>query len=154
MTAKRIWLAGLALFALLSVTDFVQTYALIADSDGGVYEANPVANAWLEQHGWGGLAAFKAGAVAVFVGAAALLLVRRPNAGAGVMALGCAALFAVTVYSGQLLANPYRSAVPGPANVTYLDQPLPHPGKSMLLLPGEGRRFRTVPLPICTQGAE
>jgi hypothetical protein len=105
LSGKRIWLAGLVLFALLSLTDFVQTYALITRGDGAVYEANPVANAWLESHGWGGLAAFKLGAVAVFVGAAVLLAMRRPRAGAGVLALGCLALLSVTIYSSRLIAN-------------------------------------------------
>lgn len=105
MSGKRIWLAGLVLFALLSLTDFVQTYVLITRGDGTVYEANPVANAWLESHGWSGLAAFKIGAVVVFVGAAVLLAVRRPRAGAGVLALGCLALLSVTIYSSRLIAN-------------------------------------------------
>jgi uncharacterized protein DUF5658 len=149
LTAKRIWLAGLALFALLSATDFAQTYALISQSDGGVYEANPVAGAWLERHGWGGLAAFKVGAVAVFTGAAALLLVRRPKAGAGVMALGCAALLSVTIYSSQLLAAARRPVETAPYVVvnprlvrTLPDQPAT----------SDGPRFRRTlpPRPVAT----
>lgn len=105
LTGNRFWLAGLAVFALLSVTDFVQTYALIVRGEGSVYEANPIANAWLENHGWTGLAAFKLGAVAVFAGAAILLAFRRPRAGAGVLALGCLALLSVTLYNNRLIAN-------------------------------------------------
>jgi hypothetical protein len=108
LTGKRLWLAGLAAFALLSLTDFVQTYVLITQGEGTVYEANPVANAWLESHGWRGLAAFKFGAVAVFAGAAMLLAVRRPRTGAGVLVLGCLALLSVTVYSSRLIANPVQ----------------------------------------------
>jgi hypothetical protein len=52
------------------------------------------------------LAAFKFGAVAVFAGAAVLLAVLRPRAGAGVMVLGCLALLSVTIYSSRLIANP------------------------------------------------
>jgi hypothetical protein len=103
--SKRIWLSGLVLFSILSLTDFAQTYVLIGAGDGSVYEANPVANAWLQQHGWSGLAAFKLGAVVVFLGAASLLMVRRPRTGAGVLALGCSALLLVTIYSSQLIAN-------------------------------------------------
>jgi hypothetical protein len=106
LTGNRLSLAGLALFALLSLTDFVQTYVLITQGKGTVYEANPVANAWLESHGWVGLAAFKFGAVAVFAGAVFLLAVHRPRAGTGVLVLGCLALLWVTVYSSRLLANP------------------------------------------------
>lgn len=105
MIGKRLWLAGVVAFALLSLTDFVQTYALISRGEGTVYEANPVAGAWLERHGWSGLAAFKLGAVAVFAGAAVLLAIRRPRAGAGVLALGCLALLTVTLYSSRLIAN-------------------------------------------------
>jgi hypothetical protein len=105
---KRLWLAGVVAFALLSLTDFVQTYALITRGEGTVYEANPVAGAWLERHGWSGLAAFKLGAVAVFAGAAVLLAIRRPRAGAGVLALGCLALLTVTLYSSRLIANTDR----------------------------------------------
>jgi hypothetical protein len=152
LTAKRNWLAGLALFALLSLTDFVQTYALISDGEGGVYEANPVAGAWLERHGWGGLAAFKVGAVAVFIGAAALLLIRRPKAGAGVMALGCAALFLVTVYSSQLIA----STTSGETNYVVVNpgRELPLPGKSGQHAPADGRRFRKATLPPRPEVAE
>ncbi len=104
-TRTRLLLTGLAIFAVLSVTDFIQTYALISGSDGAVYEANPVANAWLERHGWNGLAAFKVGVVLVFTATAVLITLRRPRAGAGVIALGCAALLVVTLYSHQLLAR-------------------------------------------------
>ena len=65
MWFKRICAAGLAVFLALSLTDFVQTFALITGSDGAVYEANPIADAWLAKHGWTGLAAFKAGIVLV-----------------------------------------------------------------------------------------
>lgn len=105
MIGKRIWLAGAAVFALLSLADFVQTYVLITRGEGRVYEANPVANAWLESHGWGGLAAFKLGAVTVFAGAAIVLAVRRPPVGAGVLALGCLALLTVNFYSSRMIAN-------------------------------------------------
>jgi hypothetical protein len=154
LIAKRIWLAGLALFALLSVTDFVQTYALITEGDGGVYEANPVAGAWLERHGWSGLAAFKAGAVAVFTGAATLLLVRRPKAGAGVMALGCAALLAVTIYSSQLIAAAHQPREANPYVVVNLDRVLPLPGQPGPHSPADVPRSRIMGLPPRPVAAE
>ncbi len=112
MRARTFFLAGLALFAVLSVTDFIQTFALISGGDGQVYEANPVAALWLERYGWHGLAVFKAGTVFLFVAAAVLLVRRHPRAGAGVVALGCAALLLVTNYSGQLLAEPPEAEEP------------------------------------------
>src|SRR5918994_2156179 len=144
LIGKRLWLAGVVAFALLSLTDFVQTYALITRGEGTVYEANPVAGAWLERHGWSGLAAFKLGAVAVFAGAAVLLAIRRPRAGAGVLALGCLALLSVTFYSSRLLAN---SDQPPKAEeeIAIIDlsrvRPLAHP-KSSEIPTDDGSRFR------------
>lgn len=106
MTVKRVLLIGLAAFTGLSLIDFTQTAALINGSEGRVYEANPVAAAWLESYGWHGLAAFKVGACLLFVGSVALLARRRPRVGAGLTLLGCLALLAVTCYSFNLLANP------------------------------------------------
>jgi hypothetical protein len=124
--AKRVWLVGLSVFALLSLIDFIQTYALINGGEGSVYEANPVANAWLQQYGWNGLAVFKIGAVVVFVAAAVLVAIRRPRVGAAVMAAGCLALLSVTVYSSRLLAATSEPEELGPTLVMLdVDQPLP-----------------------------
>ena len=97
---------ALAVFAALSLVDYTQTAALIRGSEGRVYEANPVASAWLEAYGWGGLAAFKVGACALFIGSVALLGRRRPRVGAVLAVVGCLTLLAVTCYSHSLLANP------------------------------------------------
>jgi len=105
VNSKRACYAGLAVFAVLSVTDYVQTYVLVQTTGGRVYESNPVAGAWLARYGWVGLAAFKAGAVAVVVGSVALLAARRPGAGAGVAVTACLALLWVTLYSRQLMAQ-------------------------------------------------
>ena len=48
------------LFVVLNFADLVLTAWLLSTSEGGVYEANPVARWWLVRHGWLGLAAFKA----------------------------------------------------------------------------------------------
>src|SRR5689334_22937681 len=102
MSRTRAWVIGVGLFAVLSVADFVQTYALIAD--GPAHEANPVAAGWLARHGWVGLAVFKA-LLCLCVFAAIALLARRGSPAAGrVLALGCAVLFGVGVYSRGLLA--------------------------------------------------
>src|SRR5205085_4495748 len=101
--AKRVCIAGLAVYAVLSVTDFVQTYSLIETTGGQVYEANPVAAGWLHNYGWSGLAIFKAGAVAVVAGVIAILARRRPKAGAGVVVAACLSLVYVTLYSHGLV---------------------------------------------------
>jgi len=56
VTTKRLALLGLGFYAVLSVVDFVFTFALIRLSGGAAYEANPVAAAWLDRFGWPGLA--------------------------------------------------------------------------------------------------
>lgn len=101
MSKTRMWAIGAGLFAALSVADFVQTYALIEGGPG--HEANPVAAHWLERHGWVGLALFK-GLVSLCVfGAVALLARRGSPAGGRLLAVGCAVLFGVGVYSRGLL---------------------------------------------------
>ena len=106
MRAGALLIGCLIVFGLLSLTDYTQTFALITNGNGSVYEANPVADAWLEKYGWAGLAVFKAGTVLVFVVAAVLVARRSPRAGIGIAAAGCAALLSVTSYShGLLLAQ-------------------------------------------------
>ncbi len=99
--------AGLALYALLSVADLKLTAALLR-ANGGAYESNPVAAACLEQHGWRGLAAYKAAGVVAFAGALLLLVRRRPKAGASVVTFGCLVLLSVTTYSHGLLVDSHR----------------------------------------------
>ena len=111
MSWRSVTVAGLALFAVLSVTDFLQTFALIETSGGRVVEGNPVAAEWLDRYGWVGLAAFKAASMLVVVGVIFVLARRRPPAGALVAAFGCLALISVTTYSHGLLASS-----PGPAD--------------------------------------
>ncbi len=108
MRARSICLLGIGLYSLLSIADFVLTYTLIETSESGVYESNPVAAAYLENHGWLGLAMFKLGGVTVFVGAVGLLTARRPRLAAGVIGLGCAVLLGVTSYSYNLLKDARR----------------------------------------------
>lgn len=105
MSWKNVSVAGLAVFVALSVTDFVQTFALVETSGGRVVEGNPVAAEWLARYGWVGLAAFKAASVLVVAGVVLILARRRPSAGALVAAVGCAALVWVTTYSHSLLAD-------------------------------------------------
>jgi len=138
---RPLYLGALAVFAALSVTDFAQTYTLIQTGGGRVYEANPVAAAWLERYGWTGLAAFKAGCVAVLVGAVLLLGARSRRAAAAVTALGCAALLAVTLHSRELLAAPPTD--PDPAEFAT-----PEPGQVSRLLRPPYRRFSRPQAPL------
>jgi hypothetical protein len=91
-------------FALLSLADLALTWALIQQGMGQVYEANPVAAWWLRNHGWVGLATFKAFAVLSGIGLGAAISRRQPVAGGRILALGCAATAAVVLYSGYLAA--------------------------------------------------
>ena len=140
MSLRRYCWIGLCLYAALSVADWTLTYTLL-ETHPGASESNPVAAAFLEKHGWSGLAVFKALVVAVFAGAVVLILNRRPNVAAVVTTLGCAALVWVTTYSQGLLTE-YRSEVARlkadvwdarimPRNYSGLDggnwQPLPLP---------------------------
>jgi hypothetical protein len=90
------------LFALLSVADLSLTWWLLNHSDGYVGEGNPVARWWLERHGWLGLAGFKAAGVLLVAALAAVISRRRPRAGGRVLALGCAALAGVVLFSASL----------------------------------------------------
>jgi hypothetical protein len=124
MRLKLVVGLGLAFYALLSATDWVMTFALLRLHPGAV-EANPLAAACLEQYGWDGLALYKTGGVLVFVGAVVLLTRRRPAIAVGVVALGCAALLAVTIYTHGLLCEAHRDAVERAQDVA---RPKPKPG--------------------------
>lgn len=102
MRLKTFCAIGLGVYALLSAADLLLTISLLKTS-GEAYEANPAAAACLEQHGWGGLAAFKAGGVLMFFGAVYLLARRKPGVAAGVVTFGCGVLLAVTLYSHALI---------------------------------------------------
>ena len=103
-----VWM-GLGLYSLLSVTDWVMTFALLRLSPEA-FEANPFASACLERHGWGGLALYKAGGVLVFVGSVFLISRRRPAVAMGTVTFGCAVLLSVAFYSHQLICQASREA--------------------------------------------
>lgn len=102
---KLFCLVGLGFYTALSAADFLLTHTLIEGSGGQAFEANPIAAVWLEEHGWAGLAAFKAAGVLVFLGTIALLVPRRPRVAAGLVALGCSVLIGVTTYSQGLIGQ-------------------------------------------------
>jgi uncharacterized membrane protein len=103
-----VWL-GLGLYALLSATDWLMTFALLREHPDAI-ESNPLAAACLDLYGWTGLALYKLVGVFVLVGAVVLIARRRPPVAAGVIVLGCAVLLTVTVYSHSLLCASQREA--------------------------------------------
>jgi hypothetical protein len=115
---------GFTVYALLSVADLKLTAALL-DANPGAYESNPFAAACLEQHGWHGLALYKAAGVAAFAGAVFLLARRRPKVAAAVVTFGCSVLVAVTTYSHELIVDAHRQPVSAEhvfgANTRYVD---------------------------------
>jgi hypothetical protein len=103
-----VWM-GMGLFALLSATDWLMTFALLRANPSAV-EANPLAAACLDLYGWDGLALYKLGGVVVVLGAVGLIARRRPVVAAGVLALGCSVLMSVTVYTHDLICESRREA--------------------------------------------
>jgi hypothetical protein len=90
------------LFALLSLTDLGLTWWLLRNSNGQVYEANPIASWWLTRFGWAGLACFKAIVVLVVLGLSAVIYFSRPRAAEQILRLACASLTVVVLYSAGL----------------------------------------------------
>lgn len=105
MSAKTYTLAALALFVILGSIDFFDTYALIRDGNGTVYESNPLAATWLQDYGWKGLAVFKLLSVGVLVAAVLILRVKRPQTAAIIATAACLVLLGVTIYSRTLLTS-------------------------------------------------
>jgi hypothetical protein len=93
----------LALFAVLSLCDFVITYLLISRSQGQVYESNPVADQWLQQGGWVGLASFKVAIVVAVSAIATYIYYRRPRIAHDLLAVACGAVV-VAVVTGSSIA--------------------------------------------------
>jgi hypothetical protein len=121
MAGTRLPALGLVLFTSLSATDYALTSAIVLSGAG--HEANPVAAAWLDRHGWGGLAAFKALSVAAFAGAVAVLGRYHPRAAAVTSTSGCAVLLAVVVYSRAMLDGAARPQPPAPEEVVLHPAP-------------------------------
>ncbi|MFO0803986.1 MAG: DUF5658 family protein [Gemmataceae bacterium] len=116
MVVKLFCLFGLGAYVALSVADFALTYALLQLSDGIAYESNPIAAACLDRHGWGGLAAFKAALVLVFVGTVGYVATRKKRVAALLAVYGCAMLASVVLYSQQLVGEVrHEIASRGPA---------------------------------------
>lgn len=92
----------LTLFGLLSLADLFLTRHLVHSGEGGVYESNPLANAWLESFGWTGLAIFKALAMLLVVVVALFITLHRPRTGGKILGFACLVTGLVVVYSCYL----------------------------------------------------
>ncbi len=90
-------------FAMLSACDFVITYQLLSRGQDRVYEANPLANHWLQKNGWIGLAAFKATLVFGVMLIAIYVYYRRPRFAHDLLAISCGAV-CLAVLSGASIA--------------------------------------------------
>lgn len=121
-----VW-TGLGLYALLSATDWMMTFALLRAHPGAV-EANPLAAECLAKYGWNGLAVYKAVGVAIFIGAILFVTNRRPAVAALVTASGCAVLLTVTIYSHGLLLEASADARESAADAADAAWPKPKPG--------------------------
>ena len=95
----------LSLLGILTGMDFVLTWHLLHIKTGVILEGNPLAAWWLEHGGWSGLAGFKMATAGTAGGLALLIFRHRPRTGQRVLALACAALAAVVLYSGYLSAT-------------------------------------------------
>jgi hypothetical protein len=79
------------------------TWRLFSVGLSSVHESNPLAAWFLSAYGWPGLAVFKFGTALLTGGSALAISYRRPRAGCGVLAFGCAVLSGVVLYSSVLL---------------------------------------------------
>ncbi len=100
---KWLWAAA---FVGLSALDYCLTRLLIEQTEGLVYESNPLAAWMLEGYGWAGLAVYKMTCSAVVLMLAAIVSRFRPRAGRRLLAGSVAMLVLVTGYSLSLWAAP------------------------------------------------
>lgn len=144
---KLFCLAGLGLYVALSVVDFTLTFTLIEGSGGRAFEANPVAAVWLEEHGWAGLAAYKAAGVLVFLGTIVLLVRRRPRIAAGLVAIGCSVLIGVTTYSRGLIGKTDDPFTGQTGDVVMIYGPIEKPARPAKVARQQARGHRPLPQP-------
>jgi len=90
------------IFALLSLGDLALTWWLLEHSGRVIFEGNPVADWWLNQFGWSGLAGFKAAMVLLVIILTTLIARQRPRAASRTLRFACAALVLVMLHSVAL----------------------------------------------------
>ena len=104
MVPPRLRRRVLALFLAPSCLDLFLTLALLGQPGGVVGEGNPVAGWCLGRLGWPGVAALKLASVLLALALLAVAARRNPQAAGRGLALGCAVLWCVVLYSTLLLA--------------------------------------------------
>src|SRR5437879_6238677 len=102
MPTKPLRIGPLLIFGTLSFLDLALTYHLLQRGGGHVYESNPVANAWLSNYGWAGLALFKLLTMGLVIVVAVVLSARRPRAANSILTFACSTVALVVVYSCSL----------------------------------------------------
>jgi hypothetical protein len=90
------------MFILLSLGDLVLTWWLLEHSGRVVFEGNPVADWWLSQYGWSGLAGFKASMVLLVIILTTLIARQRPRVATRTLRFACAVLVLVMLHSVAL----------------------------------------------------
>jgi hypothetical protein len=100
----------LVLFAVLSLGDLVLTCYLLYGNPGQVYESNPIADWWFMRFGWVGLAGFKAAAVLVVAGLAAVVSLRQWRKGGQILSFACSMVAVVLLYSCGVAGHIHSSA--------------------------------------------
>jgi uncharacterized membrane protein len=103
MESRRLPVALLGLFIVLSFCDLVLTWLVISKSNGEIIESNPIAAVWLRRFGWQGLIIFKAAAMSVVIAVTILLNPRRPILARVTLGACCALMMVVAFYSYHLL---------------------------------------------------
>src|SRR5215813_10440258 len=104
MVPPRLRRRVLALFLAPSCLDLLLTLALLGQPGGVGGEGNPVAGWCLGRFGWPGVAALKLASVLLALALLAVAARRNPQAAGRGLALGCAVLWCVVLYSILLLA--------------------------------------------------
>jgi hypothetical protein len=95
---------------LLQGMDFFLTWGLLNRSPE-VREANPLARAVLEQHGWGGLGLMKVVCTAIILAASLLVHRRRARLGAGLLGGVCLLMAGVDGYSLTLFRDDHQAVL-------------------------------------------
>ncbi len=102
----------LSVFVLLSLADLFLTSELLKNTEGSIYESNPLANAWLTSFGWTGLVVYKVIAMTVLMGVAVWLSVYKRRWAAEVLTFACVAVGMVVCYSCMLLSQAQQGVEP------------------------------------------
>jgi hypothetical protein len=89
-------------FVVLSLCDLVLTCLLLERFEGGVCEANPIAQWCLRGYGWFGLALFKTSMVLLVLALTQIISRWRPGTSRHLLDFGCTILAAVVFYSAAV----------------------------------------------------